>query len=140
MCKENGETVDHLLLYCSYAREIWSMILNLFGISWVMLRGVLALLECWQGKFGRHRNFSVWWIVPHCVMRCLWREQNDRNFEDCKQSFIEIKHLVLCTIFDWVAAQGLFHCDSFFTFLDACSCRPNFLYFLVYVQYTGFAF
>ena len=46
MCKCDGESVDHLLLHCSVAYELWSMIFGLFGISWVMPRSVLGLLEC----------------------------------------------------------------------------------------------
>jgi hypothetical protein len=32
MCKADGESVDHLLLHCSYAKELWDMIFALFGI------------------------------------------------------------------------------------------------------------
>jgi hypothetical protein len=46
MCKASGESVEHLLLHCPYAKEIWDMVFALFGIQWVMPRGVLALLEC----------------------------------------------------------------------------------------------
>jgi hypothetical protein len=33
MCKRSGESVDHLLLHCFVARELWSMVFGLFGIS-----------------------------------------------------------------------------------------------------------
>ena len=32
MCKRNGELVDHLLIHCPLASDLWSMILTLFGI------------------------------------------------------------------------------------------------------------
>ena len=32
MCKCNGKSVDHLLLHCSIALDLWSMILGLFGV------------------------------------------------------------------------------------------------------------
>ena len=76
------------------------MIFGLFEVSWVMPRSVLDLLECWQGSFGGHRNGKIWRAVPHCLMWCLWREQNRRNFKDCEQSFIEIKLIFLCNLFD----------------------------------------
>ena len=31
MCKSDGELVDHLLLHCSYAYNLWSFVLSLFG-------------------------------------------------------------------------------------------------------------
>ena len=32
MCKSNGESVDHLLIHCPIATELWSMVFTLFGI------------------------------------------------------------------------------------------------------------
>ena len=54
MCKCNGESVDHLFLYFLVAMDMWAMVLGLFGVTWVMPQSVLGLLECWQGRFGRH--------------------------------------------------------------------------------------
>jgi hypothetical protein len=33
MCKKSGESIEHLLLNCEVARDLWSYILNLFGIE-----------------------------------------------------------------------------------------------------------
>ena len=60
MCKRCGEFMDHLLLHCPIAWELWSLVFYLFGIHWVMPHTVLELFEAWQGKFARHRNIDVW--------------------------------------------------------------------------------
>ena len=67
MCKNCGESVDHLLLHCP--------------IAWVVVIGVLFVWNSlgyasegywvvWvlagQDKFGRHKNIELWRIVPHC--------------------------------------------------------------------------
>ena len=54
MCKCNGESVDHLLLHCLVAMDMWAMVFSLFGVSWVMPQFIVGLLACWQGRFGRH--------------------------------------------------------------------------------------
>ena len=54
MYKRNVESVDHLFLHCPFALDLWSMVLALLGVSWVMLRIVLGLLWCWQGSLGCH--------------------------------------------------------------------------------------
>ena len=46
MCKSNGKSVDRLFLR-SIAMDLWSMVLGLFGISWVMPQSVVGLLACW---------------------------------------------------------------------------------------------
>lgn len=40
------------------------MIFVLFGVQWVMPRGVVDLLACWQGCLKPHRNSEVWKGYP----------------------------------------------------------------------------
>ena len=54
MCKCNSESVDHLFLHCPVAMDLWSMVLGLFGVSWVMSQSIVGLLASWQGRLGRH--------------------------------------------------------------------------------------
>ena len=91
MCKSNGELVDHLFLHCPVAMDLWSMVFGLFEVTWVMPHTILGLLGCWQDSFGRHRNGYIWSIIPHCLMRCLWREINSRCFEDIESSVPDLK-------------------------------------------------
>ena len=46
MCKCNGESIDHLLLHYPIDIELWSMVLGLCGVCWVMSKagGVVSLL------------------------------------------------------------------------------------------------
>ena len=71
MCKRCGESVDHLLLHCPIAYEMWSMIFCLFGICWVMPQRVVDLLDCWTCNFRRHHNIVIWRFVPHYLMWCI---------------------------------------------------------------------
>ena len=121
MCKRNGESVDYLFLHCPFAMDLWSMVLGLFGVSWVMLHTVLGLLGCWQGSFGRHRNGYIWSIIPHCLMWCLWREKNCRCFEDYENSIPEFKLLLFRTLRDWLFALQSQSFPSFIDFLDSCN-------------------
>ena len=45
-------SIDHLLIHCEVAIELWSSILNLFGVEWVMPIWVIALLVSWGGQVG----------------------------------------------------------------------------------------
>ena len=71
-----GETINHLLLHCLIARELGSMEVTLFEVSWVMPKDVVELTARWPGKFRKHRNGVIWNLVPHCLMREIWREKN----------------------------------------------------------------
>lgn len=65
MCKCNEESIDHLLLHCPTATDLWSMMFGLFGVCWVILKTVVELLACWQGRFHHHQNGNIWLAVPH---------------------------------------------------------------------------
>ena len=121
MCKCNGELVDHLFLHCLVVMDLWSIILGLFGVSWVMLQSVLGLQACWQGKFGHHQNDYIWLIVPHCLMWCLWKERNSRCFEDNERSILDLKLLFFRTLLDWLVAMQNQSFPSFIDFLDSCN-------------------
>jgi hypothetical protein len=89
MCKKTGESVDHLLLYCDVASVLWSSLFNHFGMSWVMPIRVIDLLTCWWSS-GRSRSAAVWKMTLICLFWCLWRERNNRSFEDLESSLEEI--------------------------------------------------
>ena len=119
MCKRNGESLDHLFLHCPFAMDLWSMVLGLFGVTWIMLHTVLGLLGCWQGRVGRHRNGYIWSIIPHCLMWCLWRERNSRCFEDIERSILDLKFLFFRTLRDWLFALQRQSFPSFIDFLGS---------------------
>ena len=120
LCKVDGESVDHLLLHCAYAKELWDLVFAMFGISWVMPARVRDLFDCWLGKMGKHPIHMIWRAIPHCLMWCLWRERNLRIFEGCGQHVAELKMMFLHTLFEWMASTRLFGFSSFLEFIDFC--------------------
>ena len=38
MCLEDEETVHHLMIHCHFAHRVWSILLEMFGMEWVMPR------------------------------------------------------------------------------------------------------
>ena len=121
MCKRCGESVDHLLLHCPIAYELWSMVFCLFGIHWVMPYKVSEVLASWPGKFGRHQNIGLWRFVPHCLFWCLWRERNARYFEDCKRSILDIKFFFFCTLLEWSLVLPSYSYFSLPDLIDHCN-------------------
>ena len=125
MCANNklqrdGESIDHLLLHCSIAQEIWDLAFSMFGVCWVMPRRVMDLLHCWP-RITRQTVRDIWGLIPHCIMWCLWRERNTRCFEGCEMPIQDLKKFVLNTIWEWAAAQGLVSGYSLLDFIGTCS-------------------
>ena len=82
------------------ARELWDIAFALFGVQWMMPRGVVDLLACWQCQFWELQNNKIWKGIPHCLMSCLWRERNARNFEGCEWKILVLNLNFLKTLFE----------------------------------------
>jgi hypothetical protein len=104
MCKHWGESIDHLLLHCEVANEVW----NVF------------ILESWRGQLGNRHALRMWRLVPLCVMWCLWRERKAHNFEDKESGMIELRKLLLNTLFSWSGTWLNSHESIFSYFLELC--------------------
>jgi hypothetical protein len=48
LCKMNEETINHLFIHYEYTADLWHLVLNIFGVSWVMSSNILELLHCWK--------------------------------------------------------------------------------------------
>ena len=71
ICQHCAESIYHLLLYCEVATELWNVFLQLFGLSWVMLRKVSDSLGSWRGQLGNRCALHRWRLVTLCMMWCL---------------------------------------------------------------------
>jgi len=100
MCKRNGESVDHLLLHCNVAYTLWSASFTRLGLSWVMRRRIIDLFACWWTS-GRPRSVAIWKMVPTCLLWCVWKERNNRCFEDLERSLEDFFFFSILCIFGW---------------------------------------
>jgi hypothetical protein len=106
MCRCNGETVEHLLLHCPVVGVLWNWVLQAFGIHWVIPGTVADLLFSWWNGLGRHSS-DIWNLVPACLMWTVWKERNQRTFEDTTRAEYQILEGFILTLFDWSKAWGL---------------------------------
>jgi hypothetical protein len=58
-------------------------------------------LEGGGGLFGSLQSATAWKIAPLCLLCCLWREKNDKSFEDCERTVVELKSLFFTTLYLW---------------------------------------
>ena len=82
LCRSESEMVNHLFLQCSIAQRVWMYILQKFNVSWVLPQDVNHLIE---GDFmvGRDKRTKLLWsLVLHVGFWTLWKERNQRIFEE----------------------------------------------------------
>jgi hypothetical protein len=81
-------------------KKMWSLWTIFF---FTVLRRIVNLYACWWIA-GNTRSATVWKIVPLCLLWCLWREMNDKSFEDRKWTLEEINSLFFNALYLWTAA------------------------------------
>ncbi|XP_057857115.1 uncharacterized protein LOC131066376 [Cryptomeria japonica] len=82
LCKKEEEDVDHLLLRCEFSQEAWC-----FGLQRLSWKGSLAgnlrdWLESWSALYKSSTFAAIWKVMPSTVMWEVWKERNQRLFED----------------------------------------------------------
>ena len=66
-CQTYEESIDHLHLHCEKTREVWVLLLSLFGVSWVFPSSVKETLLGWRGSFVAKQHKAVWQEGPLCL-------------------------------------------------------------------------
>jgi len=90
-------------LHCDASFALWSTLFSCFGMSWVMPRRVIDLLACWWSS-GKQKSVAVWKMASICLFWCLWRERNNKSFEDLESILEEILSSFYHTLYLWTMA------------------------------------
>jgi hypothetical protein len=97
---------------------------NTFGIYWVLPGKVADLLFSWWNGLGRN-SLDIWNIIPICLMWTIWKEHNQRTFQNVSQSDNKILEGFTLTLFDWSRAWGLTTSTSISVFLSSLSLNSH---------------
>ncbi|OUZ99353.1 Reverse transcriptase zinc-binding domain [Macleaya cordata] len=81
MCGCCEETVDHLLLHCSVANEVWNFFLGAFSLRWWSPSSPAAVIHAWSGCTFSKEGKTLWSLIPHAIFRVLWKIRNDGQWE-----------------------------------------------------------
>ena len=90
----------------------------LFGVQWVMPKKVVDLLVCWNWRDTRNCIGVIWNAIPLCITWIIWKERNNRTFEDLEHLLASVKLSLLCTLYAWMATLSGHSFSSILDFLD----------------------
>ena len=91
LCQMFEGSIDHLLLHCEKTRDVWMLLLSLFGVSWVFPFSVKETLLGWRGSFVGKKRKVVWQVEPLCLFWAIWKARNKIAFEDSVLSIQRLK-------------------------------------------------
>ncbi|WMV20541.1 hypothetical protein MTR67_013926 [Solanum verrucosum] len=95
------ETVNHLFQHCKVTGKLWQWFINLRGIRWAMPRHTSEVLACWNRDGNQSEHKERWKIVPASIWWTIWKERNQRCFENRSIPFQSIKMNCLATFYFW---------------------------------------
>ena len=124
MCKSVGETVNHLLLHCSIAYELWSMIFTLFGVKWVMPEGVEDHLNSWNRRLGGQKSHMIWSAIPF-TDNVYYLSKNKKKIELMKKTFVFNTCLMPISYFHYFMQMQLYFLVNILVFLCISLHAPN---------------
>ncbi len=118
MCRCDGETISHLLLHCSVAYGLQTFVFRSFGILWVLSKSVPELFFGWRNLLGKNQS-QIWNLIPSCIIWTLWRERNNRTFENVERTDSQFNELFSNTLYDWAIVWGYSSSTYVISFLDS---------------------
>ena len=82
LCKNGFEDRDHLFLNCSYTQQVWTKILNFWGMTWVHQNNVEFSFKIWKCPSKDPDAQFLWKLtLPH-LWWGIWKERNNRIFRN----------------------------------------------------------
>lgn len=103
LCNENAETTVHLILECSFSRQIWSFFIQDLDPNFTLPCSTSELFSKWANRYrgSPPKNLiikSAWAALPKIICGQIWLERNRRSFRNTKQSHKVLEAKIKCHI------------------------------------------
>lgn len=127
LCYGDAESIHHILIHCPFVTDIWNAMMHKFDMNLVILSNITTLLSSWKTRAFNLKGKVIWSMVPVAVWWSMWRERNNRVFENAAEPLIQVfrkaKNLLIfwarrckdCAddfrvglLWDWKLAIGLY--------------------------------
>lgn len=113
LCGVEEESLNHLLITCTYTMEVWEAILRKVKIHLLFPQEVPTLLNMWGNRINKQEDLKVWWLILHATFWAIWGERNRRIFRRQALSADRISSFVCFKVREWwMAAFSVSPCNS----------------------------
>ena len=120
LCDNEPESVDNLLVSCSFAREVQQWIFTWCGFGLQNFNTVLDLIVFSKTWCNESKRNAVGNTVLHCYFWCLWLCRNDKVFKNIRVSPAKVADCITTTSYSWCKNRSSYGCGSWVDW----SCSP----------------
>lgn len=79
---EGDETANHLFLHCNVVSRVWLKVLCWLQLIMVTPPNLFLHLNCWTNAAYSRKSRRGFLLIWHAVIWVIWKERNDRIFND----------------------------------------------------------
>ncbi|KAL4194263.1 hypothetical protein AMTRI_Chr05g67750 [Amborella trichopoda] len=108
MCLCEEESNSHLFIYCSLALNLWSRILPVFGLSWVIPESYEALLSMSLDSHWPKASKILWKASMAATICVIWLERNTRIFRGVKCEPTALFNKITAQVIFWASNHKAF--------------------------------
>ncbi|XP_060182974.1 uncharacterized protein LOC132612920 [Lycium barbarum] len=112
------ETVNHLFLHCKVTDQLWQFFLKMKKINWVKSGSIKEVMKCWNRDGNAAKKEERWKIVPASIWWTVWKERNQRCFEDKQSSMQKMKMNCLAIYYFWCKEEMVDQTADILTAID----------------------
>ena len=106
-CREEPESLNHVLLLCPFTWKIWSDIIDWWGFHWVCPGSVVALFDWWIGTKIRKKELQIWKALPLAVLWSIWKLRNDCVFNSAQPNSLQLCELTKIRVAIWLKSHSI---------------------------------
>lgn len=109
LCMEEEESINQIFIHCLMGRGMWYFFLSHFQIPWVFPMFFNELILGWWLSGLRSFHQDIWCALPRAICQGLWKERNNRIFENNHQSQSKLEVFIYNTLFEWASVWEYFN-------------------------------
>ncbi|XP_056694952.1 uncharacterized protein [Spinacia oleracea] len=102
LCGLCPEDCSHLLIHCPLSWQLWCWWLNLWGIQWSLPSNLRDTFNQWAHPHHGAFFKKVWLASFFIIIWTIWKERNNRIFQNSSMSLPQLQDLVLLRLSWWI--------------------------------------
>ncbi|CAN1725453.1 hypothetical protein LINPERHAP1_LOCUS91 [Linum perenne] len=112
LCLSHLESVDYIFLHCDFTSMVWNQLSSALSIFGPKPVDMADLVIAWKGMNCVSILAPTMKVFLHAFFWFIWKERNDRIFNDSSHRPHFLAFRILSTIDDWLLASGKFSPSS----------------------------
>ncbi|XP_071740203.1 uncharacterized protein [Rutidosis leptorrhynchoides] len=117
-CGDYVESIDHLLLHCSWSFKVWRALFNWWNISWTMPSSILEFSSDWCYGMGIKVG-RFWRLISPATIWSIWNARNELVFNASYICWAVTVNRIKAKVFQWLVNTKLCEAHQFYVWNSA---------------------